>query len=182
MTDVSLRRVTPDDADLIHAWRSEPTIAEHQPLLPLPREQVYEMLVQRSMTEIGPRAHGEFQWVIVAGDTPVGWISLKIAPPDRPHAKGSIGYAISEAHRRRGYAAAGVAALVPIAFGHDRFDLERLEAVAAVENAASRRVLEANGFRLEGIQRGLLLIGGRRIDHAMYGLLLADLSENEDHR
>ena len=177
MTTVTLRRVKPADTDLIHAWRSEATIAVHQPLLPLPREQIYEMIVQRSQTPVGPQSHGDFQWLIVAGGTPVGWISLKIAPQDRPHGKGSIGYAISKAHRRHGYAAAGVAALLPIAFGRDGFDLERLEAVAAVENAASRRVLESTGFRFEGIQRGSLVIRGERVDHAMYGLLRTDLTE-----
>ena len=179
MTTVTLRRITPDDTDLIHAWRSEPTIAVHQPLLPLSREHIYDMIVQRSQTPVGPQSFGEFQWLIVAGATPVGWISLKIAPQDRPHAKGMIGYAITEAHRRRGYAAAGVAALLPIAFGTDGFDLERLEAVAAVENTASRRVLEANGFTFEVVQRGLLLIRDQRIDHAIYGLLRSDLSERE---
>jgi len=177
MTTVSLRRVTPDDTDLIHAWRSEPTIAAHQPLLPLPRADIHTMIVQRSHSLIGPRSHGDFQWLIVSGETPVGWISLKVAPQDRPHGRGNIGYAISEAHRRRGYGGAGVAALLPIAFGRNGLDLERLEAVAAVDNMASRRVLESNGFRFEGVQRGLLLIRGVRIDHAMYGLLRTDLPD-----
>ena len=172
MSSVSLRRVTPDDAALIHAWRSEPTIAAYQPLLPLSLEEVREMLVQRSFTEVGPEAHGDFQWVIVDSGTPVGWISLKVALADRPHGKGSIGYAIGEAHRQRGYASAGLDALIPIAWR--KLNLERLEAVAAVTNTASRRVLEANGFRFEGVQRGLLVIHGKRVDHAMYGLLRTD--------
>jgi RimJ/RimL family protein N-acetyltransferase len=177
MTTVSLRRVTPDDTDLIYAWRSEPTIAVNQPLLPLPRADIHSMIVQRSHASIGPQSHGDFQWLILSGNTPVGWISLKIAPQDRLHGKGNIGYAISEAHRQRGYGAGGVAALLPIAFGRNGFDLDRLEAVAAVGNMASRRVLESNGFRFEGVQRGLLVIRGERIDHVMYGLLRTDLSE-----
>ncbi|MDP9362932.1 MAG: GNAT family N-acetyltransferase, partial [Chloroflexota bacterium] len=50
-------------------------------------------------------------------------------------------------------------------------DLGRLEAVAAVGNAASRRVLEKADFRAEGVARGLLVIGGKRVDHVRYGLL-----------
>jgi ribosomal-protein-alanine N-acetyltransferase len=46
-----------------------------------------------------------------------------------------------------------------------------VEAVEAVGNAASRRVLEKTGFRCEGIARGLLVIGGERVDHARYAVL-----------
>lgn len=174
MTSVNLRRVRPDDTDLIHAWRNEPSIALHQPLVPMPRSQIRELLRQRSRTSLAPEADGEFQWLIVAGDTPVGWISLKVAQQDRPHGRGSIGYAISEAHRGHGFAASAVGALLPVAFDRNGLALDRIEAVAAVDNLASRRVLEINGFRFEGIQRGLLVIRGARVDHAMYGLLRTD--------
>jgi len=175
MATVSLRRVKPADADLIHGWRTETSIAQYQPLLPMPLADVREMLVQRSFTSIGPQAIGDIQWLIIASGTPVGWVSLKISPPDRAHGKGMIGYAIGEAHRHRGYGTAGVNALLPIAFDRKHMNLERLEAVAAASNTGSRRVLEANGFQFEGIQRGLLVIGGERVDHAMYGLLRSDL-------
>jgi ribosomal-protein-serine acetyltransferase len=171
---VILRRVTVDDARLIHAWRSEPSIAAYQPILPLSLDEVRAMVAGRAGGTISPTSHGEFQWLIVAGDEPAGWISLKINTVDRSHGKGSIGYTIGEAFRRRGIGRAGVAALLPIAFGRQEFNLERLEAVAAVDNVASRRVLEDNGFQFEGIQRGMLVIQGKRVDHAMYGLLRTD--------
>ena len=171
---VNLRRVTVDDARLIHAWRSEPSIGIYQPLLPLSLDAVRTMLAARARGTISPASDGDFQWLIVAGEEPAGWISLKISAVDRSHGKGSIGYSIGEAYRRRGIGRAGVAALLPIAFGRHVFDLERLEAVAAVDNVASRRVLEGNGFQFEGIQRRLLVIQGKRVDHAMYGLLRTD--------
>ena len=150
MTTVSLRRVTPDDAELIYGWRIEPSIAQFQPLLPLPLADVRAMLVQRSFAAIGPNAIGDFQWIVLSRDTPVGWVSLKIGHADRPHHKGMIGYSIGEAHRNRGYGSGGVAALLPIAFGAKSLDLKRLEAVAAVTNAASRRVLVNAGMREAG--------------------------------
>jgi RimJ/RimL family protein N-acetyltransferase len=36
-------------------------------------------------------------------------------------------------------------------------------------------VLERNGFRFEGILRGFLVVGSERTDHALYGLLRADV-------
>jgi RimJ/RimL family protein N-acetyltransferase len=171
---VNLRRVTVDDARLINGWRSEPSVAAYQPILPLTLDEVRAMAAGRAGGTISPASEGDFQWLIVAGEEPAGWISLKICPVERPHGKGSIGYAVAEAYRRRGIGRAGVAALLPIAFGRNGFNLERLEAVAAVDNVASRRVLEGNGFQFEGIQRGLLIIQGKRVDHAMYGLLRTD--------
>lgn len=178
MSRLTLRRATVDDAPLIHHWRREATIAAHQPLLPLPLNDVRELLMQRSIATISPQSHGDFLWLIVASTEPVGWVSLKIAPIDRAHGKGSIGYAIGEAHRRKGYGRAGLGALLPVVFDRSELNLERLEAVAAVENHGSRRVLEANGFQFEGIQRGLLVIRGVRVDHAMYGLLRTDWESN----
>ena len=72
-----------------------------------------------------------------------------------------------------------VAQVIPVAFDPAGLALERLEAVAAVENVASRRVLEKNGFRFEGIARGYLIIAGARVDHARYGLLRSDMMPPE---
>ncbi|MCC6790248.1 MAG: GNAT family N-acetyltransferase [Thermomicrobiales bacterium] len=177
MSSVSLRPVTVEDAEHIYAWRSEPSIAHYQPLRPISLDEVRAMVTARSQNRMAPDAFGDFQWIILSGDQPAGWISLKIAAEDRAHAKGSIGYALGEAFRGRGIGRAAVGALLPIAYGADGFNLERLEAVAAVGNIASRRVLEGNGFRFEGIQRGLLIIRGERIDHAMYGQLRSDREE-----
>jgi len=135
---------------------------------------VRAMLANRAASAIMPNAHGTLQWLICAQNEPVGWITVSISPDDRRHAKGSIGYTIGEQYRGRGYGSAGLAALLPIALGRNGLDLERLEAVAAVNNLGSRRVLEHNGFTWEGVSRGLLLINGERVDHANYGLLRSD--------
>jgi ribosomal-protein-alanine N-acetyltransferase len=84
---------------------------------------------------------------------------------------GDIGYTIGERHRGRGFATAAVRGVLEIAFAPDGVDLWRVEAVAAVENVASRRVLERAGLRYEGIARGYLVINGERVDHARYAVL-----------
>jgi RimJ/RimL family protein N-acetyltransferase len=167
---VTLRRSTVADAELIHAWRSEPSASRYQPILPLSLDQIRERLAAREAEGGASRE----QWTVETAEGPVGWVSLNFNPDDRRQRKGAIGYTISERFRGRGYATAAVGALVTIAFAPNRFALERLEAVAAVDNRASRRVLEATGFRLEGVLRGLLIISGVRVDHAAYGLLRID--------
>jgi ribosomal-protein-alanine N-acetyltransferase len=128
---------------------------------------------------IGPDAFGKWEWIGEDGGTPVGRISLTITEQDRQHGIGSIGYAVGEAHRRRGYASGMVRALTAIAFDPEQCDLDRLQAVAAVDNIGSRKVLEGAGFTLEGIQRKLLIIHGERIDHAAYALLREEWKERQ---
>jgi RimJ/RimL family protein N-acetyltransferase len=159
---------------MIHAWRSEASARRYQPLRQVSREAVRELLAYRARIPVAPHARGQIQWIIETPEGPVGWLTITIDDDDREHGIGSIGYTVGEAFRGRGYATAAVAAVVPIAFDPEQLALERLEILAAVDNLASRRVAEHNGFRLEGILRGLLVINGARVDHALYALLRSD--------
>ncbi len=89
---------------------------------------------------------GTGSWLIVDGDEVVGLCNYK-APPE---ADGTveIGYAVAAAHRRRGYATAGVAALIAEAVRDRR--IRGLSAETALGNIASQRVLLANGFAPTG--------------------------------
>lgn len=177
---VTLRRATAADGPLVHTWRTEASTSLFQPTLPLSLFDVRTMLANRAAVPIGPDAHGTIQWLICSPDEPVGWITVTISPDDRRHAKGSIGYTIGERFRGQGYGTAGLHALLPIVFDAQQLALERAEAVAAVTNTASRRVLEQNGFHCEGVLRGLLVINGERVDHATYGLLRSDWEGSHD--
>ena len=169
---VSLRRVRPEDAALVLSWREEPSARRYQPLRRVPLERLREMLAERAALPLSPALTGDVQWLIVAPKGPVGWVTLTIE--SREHGLGNVGYTIGERFRGRGYATAGLRAMLPLAFGADTVDLARLQAVAAVENTASRRVLERAGFVYEGTARAHLVIGGVRVDHACYALLRSD--------
>ena len=170
--EIRLRRATPDDAELIHAWRTEPSAARFQPLLPLNATDLRSLLAETTTTPLDPHFAGRARWIVEAMGEPVGTISLGVE--SREHGLGTIGYGIGERHRGRGYAVSAVRAILPLAFSPEGADLWRLEAVAAVANAASRRVLQRCGFHLEGIARSYLLIGGQRVDHARYALVRED--------
>lgn len=129
------------------------------------------MLSERAGFVPSSTISGKFQWLIQASGVPVGWITLTISEPDRRHANGMIGYTVGESFRRQGIGSTAIGKLLPLAFGRDAFGLERLAAVTAVENVASRRALERNGFELEGILREMMIIDGERLDHTAYGLL-----------
>ena len=168
---VSLRRVSPDDAELVHAWRGEAAARRFQPLRQYPLDELRRSLHDRG-APIHPGSSGKVQWIIEADGEPAGWINIDVM--SREHGIGAVGYTVASGMHGRGIASRALFALLPTAFEADRLDLARMEGVAAVDNAASRRVMERAGFRQEGLLRGLMEIDGRRVDHALYGLLKTD--------
>lgn len=169
MPDVSLRRATPDDAPFLHAIRQEPAAQRFQPLRSYSLARLREMLALRSDALLDREFAGKTQWVVLADAEPVGWITLDVT--SREHGVASVGYTLATAAHGRGIATAAVQALTILAFATSGLDLQRLEAVAAITNIASQRVLEKAGFQREGVASGLLVIGGERVDHVRYGLL-----------
>jgi ribosomal-protein-alanine N-acetyltransferase len=78
----------------------------------------------------------------------------------------NVGYWVDRGRNGRGLATRAVAEIVEIAFGET--GLHRLEAATRVDNVASQRVLEKNGFERIGIARGYLLIDGEWRDHILF--------------
>ena len=173
--EISLRRSTPADAGLILGWRDEPSTGRWMPNRRRSPAEMEERLKERTAPAVDPALSGTVQWMVEAGGEPVGWVRFTVT--DRENGVGEVGYTIGERHRGRGYATAAVRKVLTVAFAATGADVERVEAVAAVGNAASRRVLERNGFHFEGVARGLLVIGGERVDHARYGVLRGEWEE-----
>jgi RimJ/RimL family protein N-acetyltransferase len=177
---VTLRRVAASDAEQVYKWRSDPSARRYQPLRVIPLKDLRDLLVMRGVERVAPHAFGDFQWIIETPEGDAGWVTVTIT--SREHGIASLGYTIASPFRGRGYATAAVRTVLPIALSPDQLDLFRLEAVAAVENHASRHVLERNGFQFEGVHRSYLAIDGERVDHARYALLRSDwIRERNDH-
>lgn len=85
---------------------------------------------------------------------------------------GEIGYWLGEPFWGRGIATEAVRAVSAEAFA--RFDLLRLEAQVYARNAASARVLEKCGYKLEGRLRLRVIKAGEALDVLMYARLRAD--------
>jgi [ribosomal protein S5]-alanine N-acetyltransferase len=77
-----------------------------------------------------------------------------------------VGYWVDAAHNGQGLATKAVAAVAEFAFG--RGGLHRLQAATLVDNHASQRVLEKNGFERIGLARRYLHIGGDWRDHILF--------------
>jgi len=81
----------------------------------------------------------------------------------------NVGYWVGSDHNGRGLATAAVGDIMIVAFGE--LGLHRIEAGTLLDNIASQRVLERNGFIRFGMAPAYLNIAGRWQDHAMYQAL-----------
>jgi len=77
-----------------------------------------------------------------------------------------VGYWVAHGRDGRGLATRAVGDVVDFAFV--QAGLHRLEAWTLVDNVASQRVLEKNGFARFGLARALLLIDGEWRDHLLF--------------
>ncbi len=59
-------------------------------------------------------------------------------------------------------------------FALDRMGVHRIRCAAATDNYPSLRVIARLGFRFEGIARQAEFVGGRWVDHAVFGRLSTD--------
>jgi len=107
-------------------------------------EPVLAML--RELMKPARAVHPASDWLILDGNEVVGLIGLK-APAD---AEGKIdfGYGIADSRQRRGHASRAVALMLKAIAGDNLIRLVTAE--TAVDNIASQRVLEKNGFQRTG--------------------------------
>jgi ribosomal-protein-alanine N-acetyltransferase len=80
----------------------------------------------------------------------------------------TLGYFVGEAWGGRGYATEAVRQAVAFAF--DEAGLHRVQAAVMPRNVRSIRVVEKNGFRLEGTAQRYLQIDGVWEDHLIYAV------------
>lgn len=103
--------------------------------------------------------------VIVADGQVVGRINLNNVVRGA-FQSASVGYWVGEPWTRRGLASAAVAELADLAFAD--LGLHRLEAGTLVDNVASQKVLQRNGFERFGLAPRYLRIAGRWQDHVLF--------------
>ena len=89
-----------------------------------------------------------------------------------PAQAGTLGYWVGEPFARQGFMREAAVAVVHHAF--TRLDLSRIEAACLPENKASRGLLEATGFKYEGVAQSYLQIDGRWRTHVLYAALRSD--------
>ena len=82
---------------------------------------------------------------------------------------GDLGYLLGTAQWSKGIMTQAVRQICPIAFAE--LDLLRITGMVYEDNYASRKVLEKNGFRLEGTMKQAIIKNGSIHDLCIYGKL-----------
>lgn len=108
---------------------------------------------------------GVFRAIVVDGRI-VGNISAE-QKADVYRRDAEIGYLLDRGEWSQGIMTQAVKLLCETAFEH--LDIVRITGLVYQPNFASRRVLEKNGFELEGVMRSAVTKGGQTYDLCVYG-------------
>ncbi|MBP2045205.1 GNAT family N-acetyltransferase [Methanobacterium aggregans] len=104
-------------------------------------------------------------FAITAKGEAVGGIGLTLGE-DIERISAEVGYWLGKAHWGRGIISSALEGVVD--YGFNELKLERIFAVPFEHNTASRRVLEKNGFNLEGILRNSVIKSDKIYNQALY--------------
>ena len=165
---LSLRPVTLDDLDAIHAYRSMPTVALYLPHEPHSREDTVKLLStmveQSALTTPG-------QWLDLAveldGAGMVGEVVLKWDADDQQ--LGEIGFAFHPEVKGTGVATEAATAVLRMAF--EQFDWHRVIGICDILNLRSSALMERIGMRREAVFREAEWFKGRWTTMCHYAML-----------
>jgi len=163
-----LRPWEPADTEAVLVGLSDPLAARWNPRLPLPDiDAARAWLHGRAERWRDGRAGS---WAIVEDGRIVGSVGLREI--NRVDDFAVAAYWTMPAERGRGVAVRALTRVATYAF--DDLGLHRVELGHAVQNAASCRVAEKAGFRLEGTQRGSTRLAEGYVDEHVHARLATD--------
>lgn len=116
-------------------------------------------------------AQESWRFAILDGDSLAGTIGVT-GVIRGPLQSAKLGYWVDRGRDGKGLATRAVGEVARFAF--ESAGLHRLEAWTLVDNHASQRVLEKNGFTQFGLAHGLLLIDGKWRDHFLFERIADD--------
>ncbi|MFE0631238.1 GNAT family N-acetyltransferase [Streptomyces sp. NPDC058864] len=165
---LSLRELTLDDVDAVHAIYGSPEATEHLSFPPRSREEVGGV-VARGIAAAAATPRDEFAVAVVERESGqlIGYARLALDPHQQRAA--TIGFALRPDAWGVGYGRETVHLLLALAF--EGLDLHRVWAARSPHNTASEKTLLAAGMTEEGRIRGHVLVRGAWRDSITYGIL-----------
>ncbi|MGI8561286.1 MAG: GNAT family N-acetyltransferase [Luteimonas sp.] len=167
---VRLRGPRDEDTDAVFALFSDPAVMRYwsRSAMTEPSEaaglivDIDERFEQREM----------INWVVAErrDDRVIG--SCTLFQFSQRHRRAELGYALRSDHWSRGLAREAVT--LALDWGFRTLGLHRIEADIDPRNKGSRKLLDALGFRSEGLLRERFFVGGQATDSELFGLLVAD--------
>ena len=162
-----LREWRPEDASALAALLNNKKIQDNlRDGIPFPYTKLDAAVFIGQMLERDP--HALYAFAVTADGALAGSISVARQRNIHSHT-GELGYYSGEAFWGAGVGTEAVRQMCGYIFAHT--DIIRIFAEPFSYNTASRRVLEKNGFRLEGTMRQNACKNGRLQDRELYALL-----------
>ena len=147
-----LRALEPDDLDFLFVLENDPELWAVSEVLPAPlsRHALREYLrhAAASLAETGQLR------LIIKGKDGQAVGTLDLYDYNARHQRAGVGVAVLQSERRRGYAQAALAALLP--YARQALHLHQLYCTIAQGNQASIRLFAKSGFRRVGIRQDWL--------------------------
>ncbi|GAB4108380.1 MAG: GNAT family N-acetyltransferase [Acidobacteriota bacterium] len=165
---VQLRKLRYRDAAALQAQVSHPEVVRWTTRIPHPYPADGAIRFIRSSVALWRLGRAYVFGVLVSG-SPEACGVISLSSVSRAHACAELGFWLGCRHWGKGLGTEAVRLMLE--FGFDDLQLHRIYASAFAANVASRRVLEKNGFRLEGVLREAVVRFGERQDFCNYGLL-----------
>lgn len=175
---LSINLLVKDDIKDIIKMLQNPKVTEYLFFAPAP-EEVFKGYFEPMARDIEEKLEkGEMLETLTftireSNGTYVG--ELGIVPVPMAVGVYEVGYQFDEAYWGRGIASAACKLGIELAF--EVLGAHRVEANCYTNNIGSRRVLEKNGLKLEGISRSYHKDGNKLVDRANYGILKKQYSK-----
>jgi RimJ/RimL family protein N-acetyltransferase len=164
---MKIELISPDieDAWFWHQVRNQPTTQQFNPTGALDLERLKAQIAE-SNRDISEKQPVHRYFIIINNVEFAGVISIKDINWEA--GLGDLGYLIAEKYHNQGIATKAVDLILEKAFCQGK--MRKIKASTAVSNVASYRVLQKNGFLLEGCLKEELLIAGKLQDAYLWGL------------
>ncbi|WMN61893.1 GNAT family N-acetyltransferase (plasmid) [Pseudoalteromonas xiamenensis] len=166
-TRTLIRRLKQDDVDAIYAHRRS-----HQTSKYIGPPSTQQDAVERVNQAMKPWTQAEGERLMlgiehrVSGEL-IGELMFKYT--NKPAGIGEIGYRLAEEYLGQGYGLEVSNGLINYVF--DELTAHKIQAIAAVDNVASWKLMEKLGMVREGVLREYMLLPSGYSDAVVYGLL-----------
>ncbi|HSH67100.1 MAG TPA: GNAT family protein [Bacteroidia bacterium] len=172
---LTLREVSFADLTSIHELLSLPETDRFNTMGIPENMEVTAQLILSWLEEIKNKERNAFIFSIILNSTNqfIGLIALYLGKP--AYKKGEVWFKTHSQQWNKGYTTEALKCVLK--FGFKELKLHRIEAGCAVENIASKRVLEKVGMIQEGLFRANLPIRGQWIDNFEFAILDSDFDK-----
>lgn len=159
-----LRKIQPDDAEMVYMWMGDPEVCKYERWKPHPNSDYSHGYIIEVFD--GYKSDYTYQWGIELNGKLIGSVSIvNINDYDQ---KAILGYCLAREFWSNGYTTEAVKAVLRYMF--IEIGLNRIEASHSINNIASGRVLEKVGMLLEGQSKDYYFCNSGFQDSRLFGL------------